>query len=165
MARPKTKKDLLELSTANFKKLDDYVASFSQEEQENDFPEGTMNRNIRDVLGHLHHWHLMFLDWYTVGMKGEKPDIPAKGYNWRTLPALNREIREKYANLDLKEIKKRFNTSHTKVMKLVDSHTNEELFERKRYGWTGNNAVGAYAIGVLSSHYDWAYKLIRKAKK
>ncbi|UII77056.1 ClbS/DfsB family four-helix bundle protein [Flagellimonas sp. HMM57] len=165
MARPKIKKDLLELSTENFKKLNDYIVSFSQEEQEKDFPEGTMNRNIRDVLGHLHHWHLMFLDWYTVGMKGEKPDIPAKGYNWRTIPALNREIREKYSTLHLNEIKSRFDATHAEVMKIVDSHTNEELFERKRYEWTGNNAVGAYLIGVLSSHYDWAYKLIRKAKK
>ncbi len=165
MPRPKIKKDLQELSNANFEKLNNHIDSFSQTEQEEDFPKGTMNRNIRDVLGHLYHWHLMFLDWYIVGMKGEKPHIPAKGYNWRTIPALNKEIHEKYSNLDLEEIKKRFNKSHSKIMKLIDCHTNEELFERKRYEWTGNNAMGAYAIGVLSSHYDWAYKLIRKAKK
>ena len=80
MPRPKSKPELLELSQKNFDKLNSYVDSFSPEEQQAEFPEGTMNRNIRDVLAHLHHWHLMVLDWYQVGMQGDKPDIPAKGY-------------------------------------------------------------------------------------
>ncbi|MBK7638470.1 MAG: ClbS/DfsB family four-helix bundle protein [Saprospiraceae bacterium] len=37
-----------------------------------------MNRNIKDVLAHLHQWHVMMIGWYDCGMKGEKPDIPAK---------------------------------------------------------------------------------------
>ncbi|WP_396590698.1 ClbS/DfsB family four-helix bundle protein [Allomuricauda sp. R78024] len=165
MPRPKTKEELLELSLANYQKLNDFIHSFSKTEQEKDFPKGTMNRNIRDVLGHLHHWHLMFLNWYEVGMKGEKPSIPSEGYNWRTLPALNKKIYEKYMSLSLDEVRERFYTSHAKITDLVVSHSNIELFVRKHYGWTGNNAMGAYIIGVLSSHYDWAHKLIKKAKK
>ncbi|SNZ01135.1 ClbS/DfsB family four-helix bundle protein [Flagellimonas pacifica] len=165
MARPKTKEELLNLSSFNFKKLNNYIDSFSRGEQEKDFPEGTMNRNIRDVLAHLHHWHLMFFEWYTIGMDGKKPHIPAHGYNWRTLPELNREIREDYLSISLDEVRERFNGSHQKTMDLITEHTCEELFQKKRYAWTGNNAISAYAIGVLSSHYDWGYKLIKKAKK
>ncbi|TXN37147.1 ClbS/DfsB family four-helix bundle protein [Flagellimonas hymeniacidonis] len=165
MPRPKTKEELKELSLANYKKLNDFIDSFSTTEQNKDFPKGTMNRNIRDVLGHLHHWHLMFLNWYEVGMKGESPHIPAKGYNWRTLPDLNKKIYERYKNLGLDEVREKFNTSHAEIMNLVASHSNKELFERKYYGWTRNNAMGAYIIGVLSSHYDWALKLIKKGKK
>lgn len=55
MPRPKTKDELIELSQDNFKKLNDIVDSFSAEEQLAEFPKGTMNRNIRDVLAHLHH--------------------------------------------------------------------------------------------------------------
>ncbi len=54
------------------------------------FPEGTLNRNIRDVLAHLHEWHLMVQG----GYDREKPDIPAKGYTWKTTPDLNREIQK-----------------------------------------------------------------------
>jgi hypothetical protein len=61
-----------------------------------DFPEGTLNRNLRDVLGHLHHWHLMLLDWYAVGMSGKKAAMPAEGYKWSETPALNRWIWEQY---------------------------------------------------------------------
>ena len=165
MPRPQTKKDLLELSTINYAKLTDFIERLPVDEQLLEFPEGTMNRNIGDVLAHLHHWHLMMKDWYEVGMRGDTPDIPAKGYNWRTIPALNREIWEKYKEADYFETKENFKATHAEMIALIEKHTNDELFERKRYAWTGNNAMGAYFIGVLSSHYDWALKLIKKAIK
>ncbi|MEL6484896.1 MAG: ClbS/DfsB family four-helix bundle protein, partial [Bacteroidota bacterium] len=77
MPRPKNKTDLLALSTVNYEKLLNWIDALSSEVQENEFPAGTMNRNIRDVLAHLHHWHLMFLEWYAIGMTGGKPNIPA----------------------------------------------------------------------------------------
>jgi len=165
MARPQTKKDLQELAGKNYLKLMDYVNGLPVEEQRGEFPQGTLNRNIRDVLAHLHHWHLMVLEWYRVGMRGEKPDIPAKGYNWREIPQLNRTIWEKYRGTALEEAKELLEKSHLDIMALVDSHDNAELFERARYGWTGNNALGAYLVSCTSSHYDWGLKLIRRAKK
>ena len=96
MPRPKNKAELLYLSKKNFEALITLIENMSPQEQKQEFPKATMNRNIRDVLMHLHHWHLMMFDWYTVGMKGEKPDIPAKGYTWKTTSELNQWIREKY---------------------------------------------------------------------
>ncbi|MGD1893359.1 MAG: ClbS/DfsB family four-helix bundle protein [Cyclobacteriaceae bacterium] len=165
MARPQTKKDLQEQAVKNLNKLMEFIQQLSEEEQRQEFPEGTMNRNIRDVLAHLHRWHLMVLDWYKVGMKGDTPDIPAKGYNWRQLPKLNREIWEKYSSTDLKQVEEMFEQSHDSIMKVVEKHSNDELFERGRYKWTGNNALGAYLVSCTASHYDWALKLIRKARK
>lgn len=165
MPRPKTKDELLYLSKANFDKLNELVDSFSVEEQVKDFPKGTLNRNICDVLAHLHHWHLMMLDWYKVGMKGDKPVIPAKGYTWKTIPDLNRKIREQYKDADLKDIRKQLKSSHNKVYKLVEKHSNDELFEKKHYSWTGSTSLGAYLISATSSHYDWAIKLIKRCKK
>jgi len=165
MARPKNKADLLNLSKKNFKLLLEFIESLSKEEQNADFPKGTMNRNIRDVLIHLHHWHLMMLEWYTIGMKGEKPEMPAKGYTWKTTPELNRWIWGKYKDISLEDAKKDFKSSYEKVRRLIEKHSDEELFEKKRYKWTGTTSLGAYLVSVTSSHYDWAYKLIKKAKK
>lgn len=165
MPRPKTKEELQKLGKENYDKLMSFIELFSAEELEKEFPKGTMNRNIRDVLAHLHHWHLMMLEWYNIGMKGVKPAMPAKGYTWKTIPKLNKEIRKMYADIELSHIKKKLTVSHNKVMELVDKHTNEELFEKKRYKWTGTTSLGAYLISATSSHYDWAYKLIKKCKK
>lgn len=165
MPRPKTKAELLDLSQKNYEKLIDFVDSFSDQDKNTDFPKGTLNRNIRDVLAHLHHWHLMLTEWYKVGMNDEKPVMPAKGYTWKTLPDLNKVIFEKYQNTDLETSRKLFNDSFNKVRKLIQIHTEEELFEKKRYKWTGTTSLAAYLISATSSHYDWAYKLIKKAKK
>ena len=165
MPRPKTKNELLEFSQRNFKKLNELVESYSETEQMKEFPEGILNRNIRDVLGHLHAWHLMFLDWYKVGMTGEKPPMPAKGYFWKNTTQLNKEIWKKYQQTELKEIRKLLNESHAKVQKIISDHSEEELFEKKRYKWTGSTSLAVYLRAATSSHYDWAIKLIKKAKK
>ncbi|MBR9923083.1 MAG: ClbS/DfsB family four-helix bundle protein [Bacteroidetes bacterium] len=165
MARPTNKTELLNLSKKNFELLMDLIGSFSKKEQNSDFPKGTMNRNIRDVLMHLHHWHIMMIDWYQIGMKGGKPDMPAKGYTWKTTPELNRWIWGKYKYTPLEDAKKDFKSSYEKVRSLIEKHSDEELFEKKRYKWTGTTSLGAYLVSATSSHYDWALKLIKKAKK
>ena len=165
MPRPKTKEKLLQLSTANYNKLIAIVEAFNKAERNQEFLEGYLNRNSTDVLAHLHHWHLMVLDWYTVGMAGKKPDMPAKGYTWKTVPDLNRIIWKKYKDSNYKAIRRLLNTSYRDIQKLIEKHSDQELFEKKKYHWTGSTSLGAYLISATSSHYDWAYKLIKKATK
>nr|WP_299338031.1 ClbS/DfsB family four-helix bundle protein [Allomuricauda sp.] len=165
MPRPKSKDELVDLSQKNFDKLFQFIEEMDETEQNKEFPEGTMNRNFRDVLAHLHHWHLMMLEWYEVGMAGEKPIMPAKGYSWKTTPELNHWIWKKYQNTELSEAKSLLKDSFAQIQEIIEKHSNEELFEKKRYKWTGTTSLGAYLISATSSHYDWAFKLIKKAKK
>ncbi len=165
MSRPKNKEELASLSAENYKKLLHLIDSFSEAEQNTDFPPGTLNRNIRDMLGHLHHWHLMLLRWYEEGMQGLKPDMPAKGYSWKMTPELNRDIQKMYAKNSLTEVLALFKSSYRKVRDIINTHSNEELFTKKRYKWTGSTSLGTYLVSNTSSHYDWALKLIRRGKK
>ncbi len=165
MPRPTNKQELLDLSQLNFEKLLTYIDALPEGQKQKEFPSGYLNRNIRDVLAHLHHWHQMTQDWYKVGMTGEKPDIPAKGYTWKTTPDLNREIQKQYKNITINEAQSFFESSHKSTRALIESHTNEELFEKKRYKWTGTTSMGSYFVSVTSSHYDWALKLIKKCLK
>ena len=165
MPRPKTKAELLEISAANLDRLFSFCDNLPTSDQSKSFPKEYMNRNIRDVFGHLHAWHLLFFDWYTIGMKGEKPKMPAPGYTWKTTSDLNKSIQKEYSKTSLAEIKKKLKQSHKKIMKIIESHTNDDLFTKKKYGWTGSTSLGAYLVSSTSSHYDWAYKLIKKALK
>ena len=121
-----------------------------------------MNRNIRDVLAHLHHWHLLFLDWYVIGMKGEKPIMPAVGYTWKTMPELNQMILERYQNVDFERVKIQFEETHLQISEIIAQHTDTELFTKKYYKWTNSTSLGVYLIANSSSHYDWALKLIKR---
>lgn len=165
MARPKSKSDLLEQAQANYKKLIHLVESYPLINQKKDFQKETLNRNIKDVLAHLHAWHLMFLDWYTVGMSGQKPDMPAKGHTWKTLPDLNREIQRRYAQVSLEDAKGLLRQSYNTIIKLIEMHSDDDLFTKKKYHWTGSTSLGAYLISATSSHYNWAFKLIKRGKK
>jgi len=163
MPRPTTKADLLQQSTSQFHKLMGFVHALPEDLKYEDFPRGTLNRNIRDVLAHLHHWHLMFLKWYRVGMAGEKPEMPAPGYTWRTTTDLNKAIQQKYQHSSLIDIQSALTNSFQEVYRIMEHHTDEELFTKQRYHWTGSTSLGAYLVSATSSHYDWALKLIRRA--
>ncbi len=162
MPKPKNKSELEELSSKNFDKLMNLLKNSSKEQLNKEFPEQYMNRNVRDVLGHLYHWHLMFLDWYSVGMNGKKTEMPTKGYTWKMTPELNRAIQKKNSKTSFDDIHKGLNESHEKVQNIINKHTDEELFEKKKYAWTGSTSLGQYLISATSSHYDWATRLIKK---
>lgn len=165
MPKPKTKSELIEASQKNYSRLYDFVEEFDEEMQNTEFPDGYLNRNIRDVLAHLHHWHLLMAKWYSIGMQGQQPMMPAEGYTWKDTPKLNEVIQKKYADTALFRVKILLETSHNIVQKIMIRHNQEELFTKRHYGWTGSTSLGAYLISATSSHYDWAYKLIKKCIK
>lgn len=165
MPRPKTKEALIKLSHMNYEKFLAFIETLPEEKRKAEFPSQFLNRNIRDVLAHLHHWHLLLLLWYQQGMKGEKPEMPAPGYTWRTVPELNREINKKYKNVPLNEIEKSLDTSFKEVQKIIDRHSNDELFEKRKFKWTGTTSLGAYIVSATSSHYEWALRLMKKCIK
>lgn len=166
MPRPKNKTELLNLSKENYKEMFTLINSFEENERKHgEIPFEDRDRNIRDILAHLHHWHLMFLDWYDIGMKGEKPEMPSVGYTWKTTALLNENIKNKYQKYSYDEVEIMINESYEKVQKIINLHSQDELFEKKRYKWTGSTSLGSYLVSATSSHYDWAIKKIKKYKK
>ena len=55
--------------------------------------------------------------------------------------------------------------SYTEVQAIIKKHSEKDLFAKKKFNWTGTTSLAAYLISATSSHYDWALKLIKKAKK
>ena len=53
MARPATKLDLEFLAKENYQKLLSLIETLPEKQREDSFPEGTMNRNIRDIIGRV----------------------------------------------------------------------------------------------------------------
>ena len=164
MPRPTNKKDLLELSEANFNKLLKFIEELPDEIKTKTFKNNELNdrdKTVSDVICHLHEWHLMMANWYKVGMSGKKPAIPAEGFTFQTLPKLNRIIWEKYKGTDLKKAITMFKKSHKEITALIEKHSDDELFSKRKYPWTGTTSLGAYFVSSTSSHYDWGLKTVR----
>lgn len=165
MPRPTNKQMLLELAESNYQKLMAFIEDLSSDECDLEFPEGTLNRRLSDVLFHLHEWHLLMLQWYKLGSKGVKPDMPMKGYTWKDNAKLNRMLWERNRHKSLSEALLKLQESHQAVYVIIEDHSEQELFEKKRYFWTGSTSLAAYLISATSSHYDWALKLGRRVFK
>ena len=168
MPRPLNKKELLSLSNTNLNKLLDLVNELPGSIKTKTFTNNELNdrdKTVSDILCHLHEWHNMMQGWYKTGMSGKKPAIPAEDVTWQTLPVLNRRIWEKYKGTELKKAIALLQKSHKAVMALAEKHTDDELFTKKKYPWTGTTSLGAYFISSLSSHYDWGIKTIKPLKK
>ena len=123
---------------------------------------GVQDKNARDLLMHLHEWHKLLIDWHDKNMAGERVSFLPEGFSWKTTPELNRLFWDNYQNVSLDEAKKFLAKSHAEVMRRVKNHSDEELFTKSYYDWTGTTTLGAYFISATSSHYDWAGKLLKK---
>ncbi|HCT91267.1 MAG TPA: hypothetical protein DF613_07800 [Lachnospiraceae bacterium] len=175
MGRPKTRADLLTAAAANYEKLNTCISGLTEQEMTTAFDfSGDMkkkeahwkrDKNLRDVLIHLHEWHLLLLNWVHANQKGDrKPFIP-EPYNWRTYGDMNVEFWKKHQNTSLEDAKRMFQESHTGVVKLAESFSDEELFSKGVYTWVGGSTLGSYFVSVTSSHYDWAVKKLKAYKK
>lgn len=165
MPRPTTKTQLISASTKEFSALLNFIDSLPEEKRSITFKNASLYKNCRDVLAHLHHWQLLFLEWYTVGMRGEKPIIPSKGHSWKTTPQLNIEIQSIYNNVPLHEITKELEQSFSTLQKIIEVHSEEELFVKKKFKWTGSTSLASYIISASSSHYAWALKYLKRMYK
>jgi hypothetical protein len=116
----------------------------------------TRDRNVRDVLAHLHAWHLLLEGWYEDGMIGGSPAIPADGYTWRELDALNVVLRERWQNTSIEEVERRLDASHNGLRRLVSAHSDEELFDTGLYRWTRGVRLGEFCLECGGNHYAWA---------
>ena len=163
MPRPKTKGELLEASREEFKKLLSLIEPLSETTIQK--PGACEQWSIKDILAHLYAWHNLYMTWYSEGMADKKPHMPALGYTWKNTPALNESIYQKYKDASLNQILENFKESHSKVLEIINSHTDQELFTKKRYAWTSSTSLGSYTVSCTSSHYDWANKLIKKFVK
>ena len=101
------------------------------------------------------------LHWIHANRNGEaKPFLP-EAYNWKTYPAMNVEFWKKHQNTPLMDAKKMLRESHQEVMALIETFSNDELFAKKSFVWTGTSTLGAYCVSATSSHYDWAIKKMK----
>ena len=163
MPRPTSKAGLIEAAKERFDKLYNLIDSMTEEEQNAAFLFEDRDKNPRDVLIHLYEWHLMLLNWVKANQSGcAKPFLP-EPYNWKTYGVMNIEvIWRKHQNTPYASSIEMLKDSHSEALGLIESFSEDELFVKQYFSWTGGTNLGSYCISVTSSHYDWAIKKIKK---
>jgi len=163
MPRVFSKTQILEQSKKEHERLEQLLATLTPEQMEAAGVEWTWS--VKDVLMHLYEWEQMVMRWLSASQRGETPCVPAEGYKWNQLPALNQHIYEKYHDLPLPEALEKFQASYRQVTAVIEGLSEEELFTPGRYPWMNQNALASYFASCTSSHYVWAIKEIKKKVK
>lgn len=175
MERPTTKTELLAAAAENYEKLNALISGLTEKELTTPFDFSNngkkkeahwkRDKNLRDILIHLYEWHQLLLNWVQSNQNGDsKPFLP-QPYNWRTYGEMNVEFWKKHQNTSLDDAKNMFRKSHSEVMQLAETFSNEELFTKGIYEWVGGSTLGSYFVSNTSSHYDWAMKKLKAHKK
>ncbi|WP_119394656.1 ClbS/DfsB family four-helix bundle protein [Salinibius halmophilus] len=171
MARPKTKEALVVQAEESFSKLFQYIDSMSGAALNTEFDfsndkskkeqHWSRDRNLRDVLVHLYEWHQLLLRWEASNMAGKKASFLPEPYNWKTYGQMNIEIWQKHQTTSLDDAKLLVQQSHSAAHELVKKHSEEALFTKQFFDWTGTTTLGSYCVSTMPSHYEWALKKLK----
>ena len=171
MPRPKTKDELIEAAEANFGKLWKLIDSMSEEALNTEFnissdvkkkeQHWARDKNLRDVLIHLYEWHQLLIKWVNSNIDGKEAGFLPEPYTWKTYGEMNQKLWNAHQGTKLEKSKKILKKSHKDSLALIQKFSDEELFTKKYFNWTGTTSLGSYCISSMSSHYDWAIKKLR----
>lgn len=163
MPRPVSKAQLIDEARREYAALEKLLAPLSL--QVMTAPGALGEWSVKDVLAHLYAWQQMFFGWYAAGLRGEIPALPAQGYNWAQLPALNQAIFERYQETPLDELLACFRQSHQATLALIESLPEAELTATGQYAWLRQHSLLTYFNANTASHYRWARSGLRKGLK
>lgn len=171
MARPKTKEELIAAATIGFNTLWRLIESMTEDALTTEFDfsgdvskkedHWKRDKNLRDVLIHLYEWHQLLLIWVESNMAGNKVGFLPEPYNWKNYREMNREFCEAHQSTSLESAKKMLKKSHKASLALIAGFSDQELFTKQFFNWTGTTSLGSYCVSATSSHYDWAIKKLR----
>lgn len=160
MSRPLNKTQLLESIQKQYAALEKFLAPLTAEQTT--FAPTPGAWAVKDILAHLYEWQQMFFRWYEAGLRDEMPEVPAPGYKWNQLPALNQAIYEKYRDLTPEKALALLRESHQKTIEFIENLPEADLATPGLYKWMNNNTLMAYLNANTAAHYVWALKDVKK---
>jgi hypothetical protein len=163
MPRPQDKLQLLASIQKEYGALEKFLATLTPEEMAFASTPGAWA--VKDLLSHLYEWQQMLFKWYETGLRGETPAVPAPGYKWSQLPALNQRIYETYCDLAPEQALSLFRESHQSVLQWIETLSDTDLTAPGLYRWMNENTLMAYLNSTTAAHYVWALKEAKKVLK
>ena len=178
MPRPRSKDELIKAINAEFGKLCKIIDKTPNEMLQKDFksplPSNSRDKNVRDVLIHLYEWQVMLQNFISNNLDFKHGKFTPKAtispflpppYNWRTYPKLNVEIWQKHQSTSFENALTLLKTSHQSILNITQKFSNDELFNKNHFAFTGTTNLGSYVVSASCSHYVWAIKQLKSGLK
>ena len=122
--------------------------------------------SVKDILAHVVGWQQLNLRWYSAGLAGEPPEVPAPGRTWRDVGKLNDDLYRRFRRRSLASVLADYEDYHQRMLKLIEDVPDDDLVAVGRFNWTGPSwTLSDYVRANTASHYRWASKHVRKWMK
>jgi len=162
MNKPTTKTELLRAIRAERKKLEAALIGVSDADMVRSPRLGAWS--IKDILAHVSAWDDTFVGWYEAGLKGGKVDKPNFSQAG-VLSEVNRGIYETNKNRSLEDVLSGFKSSYERILKVVTSIPEEDIFARGKFAWTGTGKLVTYITSNTTLHYPGHLTMIEALKR
>lgn len=159
MSRFHSKDELLVEILKERQKLEELLAAIPASRKKEEVTDGM---SVKDFLAHRTEWGRMMLSWYRDANKGKTPAVPSKKYKWNQLKELNADIHKRFTKASLASVEKEFKTVHDTLLRTIKKMSEEELFQKKYYSFTGSSDLATYLNSATAAHYRSARRHIQK---
>lgn len=169
MPQPQDKQSLIAQATEGYNTLmealntadrQDLEAAFLPKEGKAKCTTFEQGENMRDVLTHIYEWQLLQIAFVENIRKGEPKDFIPDPYrkNYKEMDEANRQ---RHQSTGFQQALDLLAESHPKMIALIESFTEEELFGKKVFKVTYTTTMAAYFISVTLSPYSQALKRLK----
>lgn len=95
------------------------------------------NMSVANLLSYVIGWGELVLKWHNNTDNNESVDFPETGYKWNELGKLAQKFYDDYQQIPFNELLQKYEVTVGKLIDLVASKTNHELYEKPWYNqWT-----------------------------
>ncbi len=171
MPRPTTKNELETAAQLSFDRLVKLWDGLTVDQSHRPFPTELFVKGpqshwrrdqcLRDLVIHLYEWHQLLLRWVTAHQAGIPANFFPEPYTWRDYAGLNEQFVHDHRETSYETARCLLASSHDQILDMIARFSNEELFTKKYFHWTGSTSLGSYFVSATTSHYEWALKKTR----
>lgn len=164
MPLPTTKTELLQKLKQAYEKLDSEFDAIDSSHERITGIEG--NISCCDIIAYQIGWTNLLIGWEQQESEGKMPEMPAKGFKWNQLGELSKFFYKQGSEKSLSRLRAEFKEVCQKLVDLINTLTDKELFEPHQRKWTGEKWAMVKWIQINSiAPYSSARTKIRRWKK
>jgi hypothetical protein len=148
-----SKPELLKRIYSQRKCLEDSLALLSNEQLVQPGVEGEWS--VKDILAHMTAWEKRMIRWVGETLRGQVPEMPAKGMTWDDLDQLNERTYLENRDRPLAEVLADFHHSYQEVLAVVEAIPEEDMVDPNRFEWR----AGTPLWKMLAANTWWHYRM------